>query len=76
MGYDIVRSNGERKIVVNKQGKLLRKAFEWKAQGMKNEEILSELRASGLKTYKQKLSQIFSNPFTAALLPTKCSMEN
>lgn len=71
MGYDIVRSNGERRIVVNKQGKLLRKAFEWKSQGMQNEEILSELRASGLKIYKQKLSQIFSNPFYCGLIANK-----
>lgn len=71
MGYDIVRSGGERKIVVNKQGKLLRKAFEWKANGRKNEEILCELRASGLKIYKQKLSQIFSNPFYCGLIANK-----
>jgi len=71
MGYDIVRSNGQRKIVVNKQGRLLRKAFEWKAQGMKNEQILSELRALGLKIYKQKLSQIFGNPFYCGLIANK-----
>ena len=71
MGYDIVRSNGERKIVVNKEGKLLRRAFEWKAQDMQNEEILTELRASGLKIYKQKLSQIFSNPFYCGLIANK-----
>ena len=71
MGYDIVRTNGERKIVVNKQGKQLRKAFEWKALGKKNEEILDELKAAGLKIYKQKLSQIFSNPFYCGLIANK-----
>jgi site-specific DNA recombinase len=71
MGYDILRSNGERKIVVNKEGKLLRKAFEWKAVGKKSEEILGELKASGLKIYKQKLSQIFSNPFYCGLIANK-----
>ena len=71
MGYDILRTGGERKIVANKQGRLLRKAFEWKGAGMKNEEILSELHAAGLKIYKQKLSQIFSNPFYCGLIANK-----
>ncbi len=71
MGYDIIRSNGERKIVVNKEGKLLRKAFEWKLQGMKNEEILAQLKAKGLNIYKQKLSMTFSNPFYCGLIANK-----
>ena len=71
MGYDIVRTEGQRKIVVNKQGRMLRKAFEWKAMGRKNEEILDDLKASGLKIYKQKLSQIFDNPFYCGLISNK-----
>jgi site-specific DNA recombinase len=71
MGYDIIRTNGERKIVVNKEGKLLRKAFEWKAADRKNEEILAELKATGLNIYKQKLSMIFSNPFYCGLLANR-----
>jgi site-specific DNA recombinase len=71
LGYDIVRTGGERKIVVNRQGKLLRKAFEWKARGMKNEEILQRLQALGLKTYKQKLSMILSNPFYCGIISNK-----
>ena len=80
MGYDIVydktgfsdeRSKGERKIIVNDTGKKLRRAFEWKAQGMKNEEILSRLKALGLKIYKQKISAIFSNPFYCGIISNK-----
>jgi site-specific DNA recombinase len=71
IGYDVIRTNGERKIVVNRQGKLIRKAFEWKAQGMKNEEILERLRAMGFKTYKQALSSIFSNPFYCGIIVNK-----
>lgn len=55
MGYDIVRTNGQRKIVVNATGKKLRKAFVWKADGMKSEEIILKLRAMGLVMYKQQL---------------------
>ncbi len=71
LGYDVVKVNGERKIVVNKVGQHLKKAFQWKLQGMKNEEILIKLKALGLTTYKQKLSQIFSNPFYCGIIVNK-----
>lgn len=68
VGYDIVRTNGERKIVVNALGKKLKKAFEWKAQGIKNDEILLRLQAIGVKFYKQKLSMLLSNPFYCGII--------
>ncbi len=80
MGYSITysnnesddeRSKGDRKIVVNETGKKLRKAFEWKAQGLKNEEILERLKAMGVKIYKQKLSMIFSNPFYCGIISNR-----
>ena len=71
MGYDAVRINGERKITINKTGQHLRKAFHWKLQGMKNEEILERLKALGEVIYKQKLSMIFSNPFYAGIIVNK-----
>jgi site-specific DNA recombinase len=71
MGYDIIRTNGERKIIVNAAGKKLKRAFEWKAQGMKNDEILKRLNALGVKIYKQKLSMIFSNPFYCGIISNR-----
>ncbi len=71
MGYTIVKEGKERKIIVNAIGKKLRKAFEWKISGMKNDEILSKLQAMGLKMYKQKLSAVFSNPFYCGILADK-----
>jgi site-specific DNA recombinase len=68
MGYDIIRKNGERLIVVNDEGKKLKKAFEWKVKGLKNEAILEKLRSMGLRIYKQKLSAIFRNPFYCGLM--------
>ncbi len=44
-GYDIVKINNERKLVINKEGLLIRKAFLWKASGVKNEEIMMRLNA-------------------------------
>ncbi len=71
MGYDIIRTDGIKKIVVNAVGKKLKKAFEWKAKGMKNDEILQRLQAMGVKIYKQKLSAIFSNPFYCGIIVNK-----
>jgi len=71
MGYTIIREHGQRKIIVNKEGELLRNAFEWKAKGMKNQVILEKLQLMGLDIYKQKLSAILSNPFYAGIVSTK-----
>ena len=68
IGYDTVKINGERKIVINKYGKLLKKAFDWKGQGLKNEEILKKLKVLGLPLLKQHLCKIFINPFYCGLL--------
>jgi len=62
-GYDTIKINGERKIVLNDKGKLIAKAFEWKAQGEQNKSILGKLQARGLPLQKQKLTKIFANPF-------------
>jgi site-specific DNA recombinase len=68
MGYDIVRTSGERKIVVNAIGKKLRKAFIWKSEGMKNDEIIGKLNAMGVQMYKQQMTKIFKNPFYCGLI--------
>ena len=67
-GYDIVKSGGVRKIVVNAIGKKLKNAFIWKAQGIKNEAILERLKGLGLSIAKQKLSYILQNPFYCGLI--------
>ncbi len=67
-GYDIIKINGDRRIVVNEEGKKIKKAFEWKATGMKNEEIISKLNAMGVKMYKQQLHKIFVNPFYCGMI--------
>ncbi len=71
MGYTAIKEGKERRIVVNEIGKKLRKAFHWKAAGIKNDEILLKLKAMGVEIYKQKLSMIFSNPFYCGILADK-----
>lgn len=44
LGYDHVTINGQKTIVINETGKLLRKAFLWKAnEGVNTVEILRRL---------------------------------
>lgn len=69
LGYDHIRRNGERFIEVNETGKLLNKAFKWKAnEGISNEEIRHRLSAQGLKLGKQRISEIFKNPFYCGMI--------
>lgn len=67
-GYDNVTINGERKIVVNAEGKKIRKAFQWKLEGISNTEIIDKLKTLGIKMYKQQLTNIFANPFYCGLI--------
>ncbi len=68
-GYDTIKENGKRKIVVNAKGKLLRKAFLWKTEkGLSNEEIKKRLASMGLKVSHQFISALFKNPFYCGLL--------
>lgn len=68
LGYDIVKKNKERKIIVNAVGKKLRKAFLWKAEGMKNEEIIERLKAMGVPMYPQLMTKVFKRPFYCGIL--------
>ena len=59
----------DQKIVVNKEGELLRKAFHWKAnKQMGNSDIVRELKKLGLKIDKRRLAEIFANPYYCGLL--------
>lgn len=68
LGYDSVRINNKRIITVNKKGELLKKAFEWKAQGITSEEIRDRLAKLGLKIPNQTMSGILHNPFYCGLM--------
>ncbi|WP_353959498.1 recombinase family protein [Mucilaginibacter flavus] len=69
LGFDIVRINGIRKIIVNEKGKLLRQAYEWKSQyNLSNEAIRGKLAEKGLKLNHQRISEIFRNPFYCGLM--------
>lgn len=69
LGYDHVTVNGEKSIVINQTGRLLRKAFLWKAnEGITMVEIVKRLEANGLKIKHNRISEILTNPFYCGLL--------
>ncbi|MFT3949058.1 MAG: recombinase family protein [Agriterribacter sp.] len=68
-GYDNVTINGKKSIVVNENGKLIRKAFIWKAnEGITMVEIVKRLEAHGLKIKHNRISAILSNPFYCGMI--------
>ena len=71
-GYDQKTTKKEQIITINEEGKLLRKAFIWKAeQKLSNEEIRQRLAKEGLHICKQKLSEVFKNPFYCGYMAHK-----
>ena len=69
MGYDNVKRNGERLIETNEKGKLIRKAFLWKAnESFANTEIVKRLSSLGFKITPKMLFKIFRNPFYCGML--------
>ncbi len=69
LGYDNVTINGDKSIAINEKGRLLRKAFLWKAsEEITTVEIIKRLETQGLKVSQQRMSEILENPFYCGLL--------
>lgn len=63
-GFNLMRVNGEQKITPNETGKLIAKAFLWKAEERLNHtEISVRLESMGVKLSEKRLTEIFRNPF-------------
>jgi len=67
-GYSYVKGAEIQTIVVNKTGRLIKRAFELRAGGMTYEEITTYLKKSGLNLPKQTLTDIFRNVFYCGYL--------
>src|SRR5660398_89721 len=62
----------QRKLVVNEEGKLLKKAFEWKAYGqLSNVEITRRLNKMGVDISEKRLNNLFLNPFYCGIITSK-----
>ncbi len=53
----------EQKIVINEEGLKLKKAWEWKLQGIDDVEIIKRLAALGVKITKQNISSMWRRAF-------------
>ena len=58
-------------FTINEDGKLIKKAFVWKLQGMANYQIVEKLKNYGLTLTKQKIHNILTNPFYAGKIRSK-----
>ncbi|HUZ58817.1 MAG TPA: recombinase family protein [Hanamia sp.] len=59
----------KQRIVINKDGRLLKEAWNWKVSGLYSDaQIISRLAVRGLKISKQKMSHIWRTPFYAGIL--------
>jgi site-specific DNA recombinase len=62
----------ERNLVVNDEGKVLKKAFEWKAyKSTPNAEISRKLKTLGVNISEKRLNNLFTNPFYCGLISSK-----
>lgn len=68
VGYDSVVVNGQKSIVPNETAEHIRKAFQMKAAGTPNIEIVQYLRPYLPHVYPQKLDWILRNPFYCGLM--------
>lgn len=71
LGYDKEGKSRNRTYTINEEGKLIRKAFHWKLQGMANFQIIEKLKPYGLFLSKQKLHHILTNVFYAGKIKHK-----
>ncbi len=71
LGYHQETTKESQIITINKEGKLLQKAFIWKSEGKNNVSIIASLKKEGLEICKQKLTKIFKNPFYAGYMAHK-----
>ena len=62
----------QHKLVINETGKLIKRAFEWKANDdLSLVEIAKRLNARGLKIESKRLSHYFINPFYCGYIVSK-----
>ena len=71
LGYTKTGKSLNTTLTINSDGYLIRKAFQWKLQGMANCDILKRLASNGLRLRKQRLHEILTNPFYSGIIRNK-----
>lgn len=68
-GYDQKTTKSEQITTINADGEKIKQAFLWKAnENCSNETIIKRLNNIGFSICKQKLSELFKNPFYCGLM--------
>lgn len=70
-GYDKTGKSINTTYTINDKGRLIRKAFNWKLQGMSNKDIINRLATYNYIVSKQALHKILTNPFYAGKIVNK-----
>ena len=75
MGYENLKPKHracDHQYIITQEGSLLKKAFQWKAEGkMSNQEIIEKLSARGLNLTEKNFRWVISNPFYAGYITGK-----
>lgn len=72
IGYDILRTNGERKIILNEKSKIIKKMFQWKAEErLPNEQIRKRLLNLKVDFELRRITEILTNPFYCGIMVHK-----
>lgn len=74
IGYSFVKGAVKQAIIIDKNGELIRQAFEWRANGMTYDHIVEKLSEYGLKIPKQRLTDTFRNLFYCGMFHITCLM--
>lgn len=71
LGYNKEGKSINAKYTINATGKLIRKMFKWKMEGVANHIIADRIRPYGLDLSKQAVHKILTNPFYCGLIAHK-----
>ena len=66
VGYSNIQKGNKcdkHEFLINNDGKLIKRAFMWKLQYVRNFEICNRLNNAGLKIHPKRLNRILQNPF-------------
>lgn len=65
---DFSKKREKQEIIINEKGKVLQQAWQWKLFGEKDSEIIKKMGLLGVNISKQRLSDIWRNPFYCGVL--------
>jgi site-specific DNA recombinase len=67
-GYDIVKREGKKEFILNKKGRLIKKIYSWKLEGLSLESIKEKLLSLGWAVDARRVADMLRNPFYCGLL--------